>query len=102
MLCMIKGTFFVWQTTPFVCTSTRWPFQFVSGCESDDMAELREKQNLPLHPSSLYIKLEINSLWGDLILILCFFGDSGNFDLGRYRASFPLSWDRKKKGGVGW
>lgn len=62
LLCMIKGTFFVWQTTPFVCTSTRWPFQFVSGCESDNMAELREKQNLPLHPSSLYIKLEINNL----------------------------------------
>jgi len=62
LLCMIKGTFFVWHTTPFVCTSTRWPFQFVSGCESDNMAELNEKKNLPLHPSSLYIKLEINNL----------------------------------------
>lgn len=75
LLCMRKGTFFVWQTTSFVCTSTRWPFQFVSDCESDNMAELREKQNLPLHPSSLYIKLEINNLQGDLILILHSFGN---------------------------
>jgi len=90
---MIKGTFFVWQTTPFVCTSTRWPFQFVSGCESDNMAELREKQNLPLHPSSLLIKLEINNLWGDLILILHFFDNLGSFDLVSYCASFFLRWE---------
>lgn len=93
LLCMIKGTFFVWQTTPFVCTSTRWPFQFVSGCESDNMAELREKQNLPLCSSSLYIKLEINNLQGDFILILQSFSNLVTFDFLSHRASLSLRCD---------
>lgn len=94
LLCMIKGTFFVWQTTPFVCTSTRWPFQFVSGCESDNMAELREKQNLPLCSSSLYIKLEINNLQGDFILMLQSFRNLMTFGFLSHYASLSLRCDQ--------